>query len=175
MLSLFLPTCVGFTGGVGAARDFSRRHGIGDCPPCGSSRVSRCVGTGFPGPSPRAFTGTSRTRSRILPVVPSVVARARAGTECLPVVHRLRLAASPFSSRLTWGISLARKPCRGFRRSGFSPLSLLMPASSLPCRPPGSRLRLRPAWKALTNQIGDSAASAPCLSPAHCRRAPLDQ
>ena len=62
----------------------------------------------------------------------------------------------------------------GFRRSGFSPLSrysCLHPHFHAVHR--GSRLRLRPAWKApLPIESIDSAASAPCLSPAHCRRAP---
>ena len=48
-----------------------------------------------------------------------------------------------------------------------------MPASSLPCRPPGLAPPASPGMESSpTNQIHDSAASAPCLSPAHCRRAP---
>ena len=48
-----------------------------------------------------------------------------------------------------------------------------MPASSLPCRPPGLAPPASPGMESSpTNQLLDSAASAPCLSPAHCRRAP---
>ncbi len=156
--------CLGiFLGGVESATS-----------PCGSSRVSGLLGTGFPWAPPYALSrGRPEPRSRILPRRPIGRSAPAPARECLPVVHRLRLPASPKLPADPGRISLAQETL-GFRRSGFSPLSrysCLHPHVHAVHR--GSRLRLRPAWKApLPIELIDSAASAPCLSPAHCRRAP---
>ena len=104
---------------------------------------------------------------------------------CVPTVLMIHGAGistccpSATSFDLTLGPDLPRADQLYSGNLGFSAerflaaLSLLMPASSLPCRPPGLAPPASPGMESSpTNQVHDSAASAPCLSPAHCRRAP---
>ena len=130
-------------------------------------------GPDFPGPLPTRFHGDVQNPARVsFPVVPSVVARPRRHgnvcPSCIGCASRPRL-----SSRLTLGgLASPRKPWvfggAVSRRSLATHACIL-----LPCRPPGLAPPASPGMESSpTNQLLDSAASAPCLSPAHCRRAP---
>ena len=150
----------------------------------------RC-GPDFPGPRAALHHGDVQNPAEPPPsVAPSVVApRARCRNVCL---LRVGYASRPrLSPRLTLGgLALPRKPRVHGGRVTLSSLathaSILTPMRSTVGRPPASPPMgssptdsidkippLRPAWKApLPIELIDSAASAPCLSPAHCRRAP---
>ena len=76
-------------------RDFSRRHGIRDFAIGLVSRLGIC-GDRISWAPPYALSrGRPEPRSRILPRRPIGRSAPAPARECLPVVHRLRLAASP--------------------------------------------------------------------------------
>jgi len=77
----------------------------------------------------------------------------RGGPECYPVVHQLRLSASPLVPPDPERINLSHETL-DFRRGGFSPpLSLLMPAGSLLNSPPVVSVWLQTVGNALLPRI----------------------
>ncbi len=76
-------------------RDFSRRHGIRDFAIGLVSRLGICGDRISLGPPYALSRGRPEPRSRILPRRPIGRSAPAPARECLPVVHRLRLAASP--------------------------------------------------------------------------------
>ena len=136
-----------------------------------ASRTFR--GPDFPGPRPTSFHGDVQNPASVsFPVVPSVVAVAnRHGNvcpSCIGCAFRPRL-----SSRLTLGgLASPRKPWvfggAVSRRSLATHACILTSERSTAARACG----FAPLGKLPYQSNNDSAASAPCLSPAHCRRAP---
>ena len=80
--------------------------------------------------------------------VPTSLKRCLVVQECQPVVHRLRLSASPMVPTSPERTNLPQETL-GFRRKGFSPfLSLLIPAFSLPTTPAVLSVYLQRCWNA---------------------------
>ena len=131
-------------------------------------------GPDFPGPLPTRFHGDVQNPARVsFPVVPSVVARPRRHgnvcPSCIGCASRPRL-----SSRLTLGgLASPRKPWvfggAVSRRSLATHACILTSMPSTGARASGFARHGKLPYQ--SNRL-DSAASAPCLSPAHCRRAP---
>ncbi len=127
----------------------------------------------FPGLRPTCFHGDVQNPASVsFPVAPSVVADpSRHGNvcpSCIGCACRPRL-----SSRLTLGgLASPRKPWvfggMVSRHSLATHACILTSGRSTAARAFG----FAPPGKLPYQSMNDSAASAPCLSPAHCRRAP---
>ena len=115
----------------------------------------------------RAFTGASRTPPGYPSPSPRRYGGASAVRECRPL--RIGYASRPrLSSRLTLG-GLAFPGTLGLTAAAFpTPLSLLMPASSLPRGPPRSPSASPPAGSSPTTKIVRRFGAT--LSPVNCRR-----
>ncbi len=135
-----------------------------------SSGVSACVQGGFACPAAYALS-RGRPEPRPATLLRHPVGRIRSGGYgnvrllCIGYAFRPRL-----SSRLTLGgLALPRKPW--VYGGGVSrPLSLLMPAFSLPCRSTEGRPRLRRGMESSPTTDKTVRRFGAVLSPVYCRR-----
>ncbi len=169
-----LPVSVCGTVGAYLARGFSRRRFLPvrvGCDPFASSLGSRSVRRICLSDLPHQRTRTTNAgqgKSRRVPPSLIAVSTGHGMSTVQPSATPFGLALGPTNLQRT---NLPEETL-GFRRTGFSPVfSLLIPAFSLPPRPPLLPVRLRPTTeRSPTILFRVSLASVSGLAPLHYRR-----